>query len=81
VSNGEHLLKDSLNGVNNLTHLTMAKVGKKIWTSKTLWASLVTILTGLGMYFTGEAELQEITISIVGAVFAILRMVTTDPIA
>lgn len=59
----------------------MAKVGKKIWTSKTLWASLVTILTGLGMYFTGEAELQEITISIVGAVFAILRMVTTDPIA
>jgi len=57
------------------------KVGKKIWGSKTLWAALVTILTGLGMYFTGEAELQEITITIVGAVFAILRLITSEPIA
>lgn len=60
----------------------MAKVTtKKIWASKTLWASLVTILTGLGMYFTGEAALEEIAISAVGAVFAILRLITTDPIA
>ena len=54
---------------------------KSFWSSKTLWASLITILSGIGMYFTGEAQLQEITISVVGAVFAILRLVTTEPIA
>ncbi|MBT7929873.1 hypothetical protein HN682_08170 [Candidatus Peregrinibacteria bacterium] len=60
----------------------MAKViTKKMWASKTLWASLITILTGLGMYFTGEAQMQEVTISIVGAVFAILRLITDKPIA
>ena len=59
----------------------MATVTKKIWASKTLWARLVTILTGLGMYFTGEAEIQEITITVIGAVFAILRLITSEPIA
>lgn len=49
---------------------------KKWYHSKTMWASLATIVTGLGMYFTGEQSLEEAVIAILGAVFAYLRTVT-----
>jgi len=49
---------------------------KKWYTSKTLWASIVTIVTGIGMLATGEQDLQEVLIVIIGAVFAYLRTIT-----
>jgi len=49
---------------------------KPILTSKTFWASVVTVVTGTGMYCTGEQNLQELLIAIIGAVFGYLRTVT-----
>jgi len=48
--------------------------------SKTLWVSLAAICSGIGLYFSGEQELQELTISVVGAIFAVLRLVTSKPL-
>ena len=48
--------------------------------SRTLWAALVTALTGVGLYFTGEQSLEELLPVLFGAVFAVLRVVTTEPI-
>lgn len=58
----------------------MASKVKSWLKSKTLWAALVTALTGVGMYFTGEQGLEELAYVLVGAVFALLRVVTTEPI-
>jgi len=44
--------------------------------SKTLWASLATVVTGLGLYFTGDGSVEEALLAVVGGVFAILRLVT-----
>lgn len=49
---------------------------KKIFNSKTFWTGLATICTGLGMYFTGEQNLQELIVSALGVVFIILRLAT-----
>ena len=46
--------------------------------SKTLWAGLATVCTGLGMFFTGEQGLQELVMSIIGVVFIVLRFYTTN---
>jgi len=54
--------------------------GKTIFQSKTLWVSLAAICTGLGMYFSGEHNLQELIVVASGAIFAILRLVTNKPI-
>ena len=55
-------------------------MGKALLKSKTFWASLITILTGVGLLATGEKTLEEVTITVVGAVFAILRIWTEEPI-
>ena len=44
--------------------------------SKTLWASLATICTGIGLYVSGEQQLEELMVVIVGAVFGVLRFMT-----
>lgn len=60
----------------------MAKqTGKDWYRSKTYWAAIVTIVSGLGMYFTGEQSLMELSQAVVGAIFLALRKVTTDPIS
>ena len=52
----------------------------KLLKSKTLWAGLATICTGLGMYFTGEQSLQELSVAILGVVFTVLRFFTDKPL-
>ena len=49
---------------------------KHIFKSKTFWASLITVISGTGMYFTGEQGLDELLIIVIGAVFGFLRTVT-----
>ena len=49
---------------------------KKVWQSKTLWVSLATVCTGIGLYVSGEQSLQELVLAAVGAVFAVLRLIT-----
>lgn len=51
---------------------------KKFYTSKTLWASLATVVTGLGLYFTGEKSAEELLMVLIGVVFAYLRTVTNS---
>jgi len=49
---------------------------KPWYLSKTLWAGLATICTGLGMYFSGEQQLQELAVVVVGVIFSVLRLFT-----
>ncbi len=56
------------------------KKGKDVFKSKTLWMGLATIATGLGLFFSGEQELQELIITAIGAIFTLLRFVTEEPI-
>jgi len=58
----------------------MASKVKSWLKSKTLWAALLTALTGVGLFFTGEQSLEELSLTLVGVVFAILRVVTVEPI-
>lgn len=44
--------------------------------SKTLWAGLATVCTGIGMYVAGEQSLQELVIAVIGIVFTTLRFFT-----
>jgi len=44
--------------------------------SKTLWMGLATICTGLGLFFSGEQTMQELSIAILGVIFSILRFNT-----
>ena len=53
---------------------------KKFFQSKTIWAGLATIMTGVGMYVSGEQSLQELVMASVGFIFIILRMVTSKAI-
>ena len=54
--------------------------GKSLFRSKSFWTSATAVVTGLGLYFTGEQELQELLISLFGVVFGVLRLVTDKPI-
>ena len=58
----------------------MAKNTKKFYQSKTLWASAATIVVGIGAYFTGEQELQEVLIVVLGAAFAYLRTISNSQV-
>lgn len=58
----------------------MKKIVKNWWKSKTVWAGIVGVVTGVGMYATGEQSLQELSIALVSFVFMILRAVTKEPI-
>lgn len=53
---------------------------KKWYLSKTLWISLAAICTGIGTYVTGEQNLQELMLAVMGAVFAILRLFTNSSV-
>ena len=53
---------------------------KAFFHSKTLWASLATVVTGIGLLMTGEKNIEEVAIMILGAVFAVLRVWTDKPI-
>lgn len=54
---------------------------KKWYKSKTVWAGIATIATGMGMYVSGEQSLQDLMIAIIGAVFTVLRCVTKDQVS
>lgn len=49
---------------------------KKWYQSRTLWASIVTFVSGVGLFFTGEQEAMELALAGVAVVFGILRAVT-----
>jgi len=53
---------------------------KNWYKSKTIWTGITAIVGGLGMYFTGEQTLQELLVSVMGAVFIALRSVTKEGI-
>jgi hypothetical protein len=53
---------------------------KEFWQSKTLWVSLATIFTGIGSFVSGEQNWQTVVITVLGAVFGILRLVTNKEI-
>lgn len=71
---GETIGKDNLNIKYNQMD------GKALIHSKTFWASVAAVATGLGTYFTGEQDLQELVLVIVGAIFGVLRLFTNKPI-
>ena len=48
--------------------------------SKTLWAGLATMATGVGLYFSGEQTLESLVITIAGVVFTVLRFYTDRPL-
>jgi len=54
--------------------------GKKWYQSKEIWAGIVLIVTGIGAFATGEQSLQELIMAVIGAVFTILRLQTSQPI-
>ena len=53
---------------------------KKIYQSKTFWTGIATICTGIGLYVSGEQNLQDLAMSVVGVIFIILRLVTHQTI-
>jgi len=53
---------------------------KSILKSKVFWTGLGTVFTGIGLYFSGEQNLQELIISIIGVVFVILRLYTNKSV-
>ena len=53
---------------------------KQLAKSKTLWVSLATVCTGVGLFFGGEQTLQDLIITFVGIVFAIIRFYTSVPL-
>jgi len=54
---------------------------KTLIQSKVFWTSLATIFTGIGLFFSGEKELQELIIIVVGTIFGALRVITEKPIS
>ena len=53
---------------------------KTLITSKTFWAGLSTIALGIGAFLSGEKELQELVIIVVGIIFTYLRLITNTEI-
>ena len=51
---------------------------KQALRSKTIWAGIVQIVAGLGLYFTGEQGLNELFLSGSGIIMIIFRMITTE---
>ena len=50
---------------------------KKWYASKIFWTGIVTIITGLGAYFTGEQGLTEMLMAAFGALITIFRLFFT----
>lgn len=53
---------------------------KSLYKSKTFWTGIATVCTGIGLYVSGEQELQSLLVSVVGIVFTYLRLITNKPI-
>ena len=53
---------------------------KTVLQSKTIWMGLATICTGVGLFVSGEQNLQELLIAVMGVVFTTLRFYTNLPI-
>lgn len=53
---------------------------KEILKSKVLWTGLATICGGIGMFFSGEQNLQELLVVVIGVVFTVLRFFTGVPL-
>jgi len=53
---------------------------KNILKSKTFWAGVVVLVTGIGGYFTGEANVQELIQSGIGLFMIVLRYFTGAPV-
>ena len=53
---------------------------KKLFKSKTFWAGIVVVVTGVGGYFTGEANVQELIQSGVGLLMIVLRFYTSTSV-
>ena len=53
---------------------------KKLFKSKTFWVGLAQTVTALGLYFTGEQQLNEVLFGAGGVLMIVMRMVTTQSI-
>lgn len=53
---------------------------KKLAKSKTIWAGIIQIITGLSLYFTGEQALTEVLFGASGIMMIIFRLITTESI-
>ena len=53
---------------------------KKMLKSKTVWLGLAQIVTALGLYFTGEANIQELFMAPTGILTILFRIITTTKI-
>jgi len=53
---------------------------RKLVKSKTFWAGMAQIVTGLGLYFTGEQSITELLVGAGGIITIIFRLVTTESI-
>ena len=53
---------------------------KKLLKSRTVWLGLAQIVTALGLYFTGEANIQELFIAPTGVLTILFRLMTKTKI-
>jgi len=53
---------------------------KKMLKSKTVWLGLAQIVTALGLYFTGDANVQELFMAPTGLLTILFRIITTTKI-
>ena len=53
---------------------------KKLLRSKTVWFGLTQIVTALGLFFTGDANMQELLLAPTGILTIIFRSITSEPL-
>jgi len=53
---------------------------KKLLRSKSMWAGLVQIVAGVGLYFTGEQSATELLVGAGGIITILFRLITTEAI-
>lgn len=53
---------------------------KNFFKSKVVWTGLATICTSVGLYVSGEQDLQELLMAGMGVVFIVLRLFTGTPL-
>ena len=61
-------------------------MGKTVWTSKTVWANIITLIAGTVGYVAGheliadQATLMSILLAVSGGLNIVLRLITSQPI-
>jgi len=53
---------------------------KKLLRSKTVWFGLTQIVTALGLFFTGDQNMQELFLAPTGILTIIFRSITSEPL-